>query len=279
MRVPAAEFQQKLKEFNKLIRFASYRYRIPGVLDSEDLYQEGLLILSTMFTKYDFDSSSLDFRKMFKTELWHGLNKIMQKQKQKKRDYRKKANYDYSYHTLASDDEKNAVDSNVAASSPEENATCNEDANEAVDFVMRVRERLDREGQLVLDELMNPREWDDVPEEFRREPWGGVYWREPRNGVPRHIIADMLGIPRIRLKRTVKKVRKVAAEVAEELGMSQLQIAAFKVLEGKKRKKNVEATEDLSGSSVLQRGAVANGDGPGEANPAERMAGFLASVG
>ncbi len=92
------EFLSKLKEFSSLIRFASYRCQIPGVLDSDDLYQEGLMILDRMFHEdypYLLDTD-IDFRKMFKTELWHGLFKIIKRHKAQQRDFKKVVPQDYS---------------------------------------------------------------------------------------------------------------------------------------------------------------------------------------
>ena len=37
-------FLTQLKEYETLIKFASWRYHIPGRLDPEDLYQEGISV-------------------------------------------------------------------------------------------------------------------------------------------------------------------------------------------------------------------------------------------
>ncbi len=64
-------FKTALLEYEGLIWSAARRYHIPGLLDPEDLYQEGCIILAEMLRDGTFEAESIDFQKMFKTKLWH----------------------------------------------------------------------------------------------------------------------------------------------------------------------------------------------------------------
>lgn len=81
-------FLAQRKKYESLMQYAAFRCAIPGVLDQEDLYQEALIILDKMFRKYDFAPDTDDFRKLFKTELWHGLCKVVAKYNTQARDHK-----------------------------------------------------------------------------------------------------------------------------------------------------------------------------------------------
>lgn len=230
------EFLRKLQDFDRLIRFAARRYKIPGVLDADDLYQEGLIILNMMFSKYDFSPDSDDFRKLFKTELWHGLYKVLQRHKQSKRDFRKLVNQDYSIYEQATDEELAAGSDIIPlAASPESQFFSREDQTQVREFIEKLSERLDSETRIILSELLYPREWSDIPPEFHCNSTTDSYWRRPKKIIPRHVIADMLGIPRIRMRRAVNRIRVLATQVADELGMDPITKAGLYWLTTRKK--------------------------------------------
>jgi len=257
------EYLRKLREFDRLIRYAAFRYRIPGVLDSEDLYQEGLIILDKMFRKYNFHPDSDDFRKMFKTELWHGLWHVLQKYKQSKRDWRRVLNKDLSTLELASDEESGNLHSDALhafASSPEDHVRETQ-TNESLSlFLDTLVARLDDEARVVLSELLYPRSWSEIPEESKKNSSDDIYWRCPKKRIPRHILASILGFPKIRVRRAIKRIRSAALEVSTELGTDLVSKAGLRWLESRKKRRNEQkrsknCAENLSSSSILQSSA------------------------
>jgi len=219
----SAAFTRKLSEYENLIRYASRRYRIRGVLEPEDLYQEGLMILDSMFHKYDFDPDSVDFRKMFKTELWHGLWHVLKLHKTQKRHHTKLHPDDYA------DLEKKAAHSGMsnlpgdpsvfcASSDPEESYSLVEEERVVESFVDKLVDRLDAEAQLVLNELVYPREWEEIPDYCKMTQDLMLYERVPSR-IPNHVIAELLDIPIIRVRRAIRRIRTEARQLGEELGL------------------------------------------------------------
>lgn len=226
------EFMDKLKEFDSLIRYAAHRCRIPGVLDPEDLYQEGLLILDRMFhDDYEYYlETDVDFRKMFKTELWHGLIKIINKHKAKRRDFKKVLNEDYidiERKVQMREEGAPAVEAFQGNYDPEQAFFVKEEADQVELFMDKLVERLDDDANVVLQELMYPTDWEDIPEVFKWTATDGVYERMPKR-VPLHIIAELLGWPHIKVRRAVKRIRKASQELAPEMGFDLIAIAAAK---------------------------------------------------
>lgn len=212
-------FLKKLREYERLMKFASYRYSVPG-LDPDDMYQEALLILDKMLRKYDFDPDSSDFRKMFKTELWHGLWNVMHRYKVSKRSWKKVVHFDY--HDL---DTKGPLDSRVSIeavssnSTPETHVIASQANKEIEKFIQTLTERLDDDAQRVLAEILNPKSWDEIPEEFKENQFGDDYWRTPKKKVPLHVIAYMLDWSHIRVRRAMRRIRREAKELGGELGL------------------------------------------------------------
>ncbi len=270
-----AVFTRKLKEYESLIRYASRRYQIRGVLDPDDLYQEGLLILDKMLRpgvhdyEHEFDPDSVDFRKMFKTELWHGLWKVLQKCKAQKRDWKKIVHKDYSQleknasrsgRCGAPTDDQVGLDlvgslsdaSYVGGSSdrslsdklagdvfshglnPEQQLEAREYIEDLDEFIDTLICRLDDEARVVLSELLYPRDWDEIPDDCKTNGYEDEYWRVPKR-VPQHVLARMLDWPLIRVRRSISRIRKHAAAIGEELNMPRV-AAGFKK---RKRRKNV----------------------------------------
>lgn len=217
-------FLRKLREFDTLIKFASRRYRIPGVLDPEDLYQEGLMILDSVFRdieigKYSFDPDSPDFRKVFKTELWHGLWKVLQHHKAQKRDFKRTLPGDISETEDYLADEFELPDFLISPS-PEARVLRGEEKRKAEDFLHQLSLCLDEEENQLLTELTKQRKWDEIPEEHLRNTMGDKYWRVQKKRVPQNVIANILGWSVIRVRRTIKRIRRQAMVLAKEKGVS-----------------------------------------------------------
>lgn len=260
-------FLQKLQEFESLIRYASNRYHIPGVLDPEDLYQEGLLILDKVVTdelanewvlasrrsgaRIHVDKladRTADFRKMFKTELWHGLWHVLQKFKTKKRDWRKLEQNDFSDinrsvsedypwdRSLTRSASVKAEDISSVGLDPEQIVELAEKLQEVDSFLDILINRLDDEARVVLHELLYPRSWDEIPKVLRTNGYDDEYWRVPKK-IPQHVLARMLGWSLIRVRRAISRIRKQATVVGDELGLDILAVTGFR----KRRKKNAKA--------------------------------------
>ena len=226
-------FVQKLKEHESLIRYAAKRYRIQGVVEPEDLYQEGLMILHQMIDKYDFDPYSDDFRKMFKTELWHGLWKMLRHSKATKRDHRATVVHDFQEpdYDEHGNHEHSKPRLNAALASPDsqpdEAVSDQQHAARTVVFLHRLRASLDSEARDVLDYVLNPPTWDDVPPALRVTKEGDEYWKLPSR-IPQHVTAFMLGIPIIRFRRALKRIRKKAALIGDEEGLDLVAAAGIR---------------------------------------------------
>lgn len=231
-------FLRKVEEWEGLIRFASHRYRIPGVLEPDDLYQEGLMILDDMFRKYDFEPDSDDFRKMFKTELWHGLWHVLQKYKTIKRDWRKVTPKDFAdiERDLASGEADGLpLDRVTCTFTPEEAYEIKESTENTERFIEMLVDRLDDEARVVLSELIYPRTWDEIPDKYKCTGNDEVYWRVPKK-VPQHVLADLLGWPLIRVRRAITRIRKHAKALGVEVGFEEMASAQIG-----RRKKNARA--------------------------------------
>lgn len=223
-------YERKLQEYKPLIKYAARRYSIPGVAGAEadDLYQEGCLILDWMVRHSQFEVDSHDFRKMFKTKLWHGLADTLKSHKRKKNDYRKVVYYEQRREDLdgeAQAKELSAQDLETSLQSirgserdPEQAALDYEQMLKVERFIEILTARLDSDARKMFYELLYPKSWDEIPEEYHRTSQGDVHWRKPRKKIPQHVIADMLGWSVMRVRRSTGRLRREAAAVAEELG-------------------------------------------------------------
>ncbi len=228
-------FESKLKEFENLIWYVARRYHIAGVLDVEDLFQEGLLILDSMFDKYSCHPDSVDFRKLFKTELWHGLSKALRKHKTQKRDYRIAESFE-SIIFAEPDSTTRAVgykeqDLNLECESSESSYLENQEHQEIIDLVSKLFSRLNEDEQTVLDLLINPMDWDEIDPSFQTTMDGLEYYRVPVNP-PQHSIAGTLGWSLTYYKQTLLSVRKSVKLVSKEYGFDLFKDAGL----GKRRK-------------------------------------------
>jgi hypothetical protein len=68
------DFETAFKKYDRLIKAAAYRYTMRGnvMLEFDDMYQTGLKELHRAILKYG-DKDELEFGKLFKTLLWHGM--------------------------------------------------------------------------------------------------------------------------------------------------------------------------------------------------------------
>lgn len=79
-----------LNQVERLVRYAANQYAIPGVLASEDLYQEGMLVLLEVLNELNEAEKSdeeLVVRKL-KAHLWYAMKYIPRHYRAKKRDVR-----------------------------------------------------------------------------------------------------------------------------------------------------------------------------------------------
>lgn len=240
----SALFDRKLQKYDRLIRYASYRYALPGVLEHEDLYQEGLIILATFIKSDRFDPDSIDFEKMFKTELWHGLSHHLHKFKTAKRDFKKIIPHDYSdlerYACRRPSLQRSkmlGLGSYAQNKISIESFYCHADPQEAIElresmaringFVKLLVSRLDEEAIEILEEILDPTPWEDIPEYLKSTQHDDLYWREPKKKVPQHIIARMMDLPLIRVRRAIKRIKRAALDVGDELGFQLLAAAGI----------------------------------------------------
>ncbi|MCG8433048.1 MAG: hypothetical protein MJA83_03325 [Gammaproteobacteria bacterium] len=158
-----------------------------------------------------------EFNKMFKTELWHGLSKIIQLHKTQKRDYKRVMSEDFS-ELESTRPEFSLLSSFEGTSNPERDCLLREEAYRVDSFLKRLSETLDSDANVVLHELIYPTPWEDIPEVFKWTSAGGVYERVPQK-VPLHIVADLLDWPLIKVRRAVKRIRKRGQELAAEMNL------------------------------------------------------------
>lgn len=222
-------FSKKLKEFDKLIRYASWRLKRDGVIEAQDLYQEGLLLLNKMFSTR-FDPDSVDFRKMFKTELWHGLKHIVHDRKATKRGLQFRNGMvnvdDLNVHLMEKRPMADSLKRDVSVYTEEmtshengELSYLETETQKQIDyFLEELTHRLDDEARIVLLELLQPREWSDIPEDQRVTKEGDEHFRLPSK-VPQATIARYLGMSSTGLRRAVKRIREAAVQLHEDLDL------------------------------------------------------------
>lgn len=151
------EMPRKAREFHSLLRGAAHYYAVPGVLDPDDLYQQGLVLLDRMFTQRDLYPDSPDFRKLFKTELWHGLSNQCGKERAQCRDWRRRISETQG--ELGADDEYTLWDLLPApALTPEAALEWAQSAQRVQAFLADMYLVLDPAGRALLQELMEPTE-------------------------------------------------------------------------------------------------------------------------
>lgn len=220
-------FMSKLREYDRLIRFASRRLTIQGVVDPDDLYQEGIHILDKFVSETQFDANSVDFRKLFKCHLWHGLINKMNYAKAKKRDHTKTA-----YISAIEDSDNESSDSFMLERSADalildslQDRTTGEDrlmqveAAQAVeDFIERLIDRLDAAQQRVLQAVISPPEWEQISAAAQTTVSGFVYLRTPRS-MPQQVLASFLGVPLSRFRKDLRAIRRTATQLQEDIGV------------------------------------------------------------
>lgn len=162
------KISEKIQEFNGVMLAASSRYEIPGVLDAEDLYQEALHILDMMFVSYDFSPDSDDFRKMFKTHLWHELSTLCQRENYQKRDWKSKI----SEQTSLEDGVGSLWDVIPGDTLPADiYIEYKESASRVEAFLSDMNFILDEDGKVLFNELLDPSPLDpNIVKDYKRVP-------------------------------------------------------------------------------------------------------------
>ena len=108
-----------------------------------------------------------------------------------------------------------------------------EEVLEASSFVDKLRDFLedDEDALVLLEELLNPRDWADIPEDCRVTRDDLCYERLPRR-IPMHVLALVLDWSSIRVRRTLKRIRVAAKKLAEREQLELLSSAPI----GRRRK-------------------------------------------
>jgi len=219
-----AEFAAILQEYIGLIKYAAKRYSVPGLLDKEDLVQEGMLILDQLLEDNEFDPTTPDFRRMFKTLLWHGLASKVSAFRAQKRDFRKLV-----YENDTDDEGGDTSGSWLVSSdpSPEQLSASIADAEVLRNFLETLLARLDDEAKGILQEILSEKSWEEIPEQYRCTELEDEYTRVPKRKVTGYALAGSLGIPFIRFKRGLKRIRVAAVDVADEVGLEAIRQLDF----------------------------------------------------
>lgn len=212
---------KKLKTFEKLIWFAAKRFSIPGVLQPDDLYQEGLIALEETLAESLDHPDSAEFSRTFKSRLFHKILHILRRHKTASRDWRLEvrdvlnASEDGTltsiFDTIPADDNSNP-----------EYIVSN---NQLSEFVIDLRRELKKEsvkGSIfgnsyddaleVLDIVIN---YDPmtVPEEVVL-----TYERVPGH-LSSAMISEITGWDIMKVRRALSKLRKEAAKICPKYGI------------------------------------------------------------
>jgi len=157
---------------------------------------------------------------MFKTELWHGLWHVLHRCKAQKRDWKKLVNIE----DLNLEEDESSIDYIVAVPvlDPEEKLRLQQKQENVTDFVETLLLRIDDISKNVLNELLNTT-WEEVPDYMKFTASGLPYLSiEYRSMIPNHIIAELLDIPVSHVRRSIKRIRREAIELAKELGLDKM---------------------------------------------------------
>jgi hypothetical protein len=207
-------FETKLKQYENLIHGAAWRYAIPGILDQDDLYQEGCMILLKMLTHSSLNKDSVDFSKMFYTELAHGMGMLQRKQLTYKRGWNV---VNRSLNFVEWLDVCENANQNTFLEKDPHILLAQERQQQLNHFFDQLLLILDDRAKVVLFELANPRAWEDIPEADRLTLTGKKYTRLPES-VPFHITAKLLGWSLVTYSRTVQRVKHTIVMLSGELG-------------------------------------------------------------
>ena len=88
------QFSDLYSQWSSYLFAAAQRMSIPGKLDSEDQNAEAVELLWSYATETEHDLTSDDFRKEFKTRLWHRLTDNVRRMRAGRRDVTREINVD-----------------------------------------------------------------------------------------------------------------------------------------------------------------------------------------
>lgn len=187
----AKEFATLTTQWSRYIRVMSERFSMESG-DKGELYNDGLVLLYE--TAKQFDPSTRDFHKMFKTKLGHAFTDYVRSQKAQKRSVKKKSPLFYPAEDASSPNGGMHVDvlSQLVAG--------HKDNYEATDFVRNFISLLSPPEIEVLQELLDPSEQTWLLFESRQ------YRRIPKN-IPLVVIASSLGVTEKRVKILLRTIR------------------------------------------------------------------------
>lgn len=201
-------FAARKAEYEGLLKYAAQRYSVPGVLDFDDVYQLSQTILLNFVTEQppEILNSPEDFRKLFKTALFHDLINEVNKTKAQCRDWRRQVS---STGSTSDGEEFSLLD--LLPSGDADPEACYEQVESqerANEFFLALANRLSDDGKLLLLELVNPR---DVPAELRAQ-----YKRAPMSQTSTWLLSQYLGWPCPKVTRELKKLRDTSWDLMSE---------------------------------------------------------------
>jgi len=208
------QFNKQAKKYNRKLRRIAENLKIPGVLDPDDLFQEGLIILDRVLNEYNFDPESTDFEKYFKTAAYHRMITLQRYHQAKMRNWKKTV---VESGCKSRDDEGPAffLDTLPSANcTPEEYLMYSDSETKAANFRADLIELLPMETVELLIELIDPTPMseNEVKAYFHRIPSNISRSR------PTWLIAQQLKWSRSKVRRHMLKIREAAASLAPLYG-------------------------------------------------------------
>lgn len=200
-----SDFIRKLKTLESTIWAYARHYEIHGVLEEEDLYQEGLIELDHMVNLEQYrDLPDKTFSSYFKTRLSNKYIKRIKHHTRAKRNWKNTVFFDNIERIIYDKDTVHGrfpvADThmfNGTSVAPDIELENEQKEQEAKEFFSTVREGLDEEARWVFDQLMFGVVPDQIKGEFQR--------------VPTHISTTVLGLifawDRQKAWRVLKRVR------------------------------------------------------------------------
>lgn len=213
-------FLRKVGEYEPLLHYAAKRFEIPGVLNWEDLYQEGMIALEETFDyHWTRDPDSEEFTKAFKSRLFHRMHEVLRKYKTQSRDWRKEL-----HATLDMDDEDDIFNKIPQRTFPPPDHNLHvQDLNKYVGELQESLREASRKAvgysTFFVDaiELLNlitdPNL--ELPEDIT-----DCYDRVPTEGFSNTILAELTGWDVMHVRRAMKRLRRHARVLSEKYGFS-----------------------------------------------------------
>lgn len=211
-----SDFVAALSIFESTIWSYARHYSISGVIEPQDLYQDGLMELHKMLGMEQYQGLSEDtFSTYFKTRLASKFLKCIRHSTQKKRDWKSTVHFRNIEDLVDSKDSTDVEKLQIGcikidasqfdrlSQDPETELEHMQKIEEARQFIVDVKAGLDDEAQWLFDQMLIGDVPDEVKGEFKR--------------VPSHASITVLGMifgwDRARTWRIMQKVRRRAAYV------------------------------------------------------------------